>query len=790
MVQCPLTHFAIASYRSRIIFSNRAESMRNTLRTLLPGLVTLLAGVGLTASDASAQLNWSDFQVRAVETDTPPILDGIFEEREWGRGALIEGLVQQEPNEGAPATEETEIYLMYDAETLYIGVRAWDRSGLGVTATEMRRDSDRILDEDNFQIILDTFKDSRSGYMFVTNPLGAKLDQQVFNEGEGGGRGFGFATSNVNRDWDGVWHVAASTVDDGWIAEIAIPMVTLRFPAAEEQSWGMNLMRNIGRKNEQAFWAPITKEFTIYKVSLAGSLNGMASLSRGLDLRMTPFVTGGGSSVLQESVEDSDFDGDVGLDMKYGITPGINLDLTFNTDFAQAEVDDEQVNLTRFPLFFPEKRDFFLENSGQFNVGSATAFSRYADLFFSRRIGLSAAGGNVPIIGGARLTGKIGRNDIAIMNVQTDQAFGGTAENFLVAKYSRNIFSRSRVGFLFVNKSSSDYLGDITNDHYNRTFGVDALLTPHPNLTIQGFLAKTETPGIVVPVDDPGTPWREDVGYGENGRYVNATWLDTKWRIYGEFADFDNDFNPEVGFLPRAGIRTTKLHLERNPRPNFWGIRVLSPMVNWTYTTDQDGLRLADRWHYMLGSRFDNGAFLNIWYNDHFDRVQRDFTLNGVVVPAGDYNFGEWRVSFDSNQARKIYYGLMVAPQGFYGGDRWDGSVSIGARLTDRLSTETAYNRNDVSLPGGDFVVNLASLRVDFAISPTMSIRSVTQYNSQVDQFGTSARFRWTYRPGSDIYIVYDELQRDPTAPADDPLADLYFRDRSLIVKATFLVTR
>jgi len=726
-----------------------------------------------SADRLAAQVVRTDYRVRAVETAVAPVLDGLLEEEVWGRGALIDALVQQEPIEGAPATERTEIYLLYDAETLYIGVRAWDSGS--VTATEMRRDSDRILDEDNFQIILDTFSDSRSGYMFVTSPLGAKLDQQVFNEGEGATQGFGFATSNINRDWDGVWHVASRLLDDGWVAEIAIPMVTLRFPASASQEWGMNVMRNIGRKNEQSFWAPITKEFTIHKVSLAGRLDGLQDLNRGMDLRVKPFVTGGASSVLESNVEIDDLEGEVGVDVKYGITAGINLDVTINTDFAQAEVDDEQVNLTRFPLFFPEKRDFFLENSGQFAVGSATAFNRYADLFFSRRIGLSDSGDNVPIIGGGRLTGKIGRNDIALMNVQTDEAFGGAAENFLVAKYSRNLGSRSRIGALFVNKTETDFIGDLATDYYNRTYAVDALFAPHPNLTVQGFLAKTETPGIA-----PPTAGAE--GYGERGSYVNATWLDTQWRIYGEYADFDNDFNPEVGFLPRRGIRTTKLHIERNPRPDFWGIRVLSPMVNWVYTTDQTGMRLADRWHFMLGTRFDNGAYLNMWYNNHFDRVLNGFELNDVMVGPGDYNFGEFRASFDSNPARRVYYGLMVSPQGFYGGDRLDMQAKVGARLSDRLSTEAQYTRNDVDLPDGSFKVDLAALRVDFALSPTMTIRSVTQYNSFVEQFSSSARFRWTYRPGSDVYVVYDELRRDPTT-------GIQYRDRSLILKATFLLS-
>lgn len=720
------------------------------------GLWAVAVVAVVCAQPAAAQVSWDRYQVGAIATEQAPVLDGILDDAVWSSAALIDEFIQQEPDEGAPSSERTEVRVLYDAETLYLGVRALD-SGDGVTATEMRRDSDRILEEDNFQIILDTFKDSRSAYMFVTNPLGAQLDQQISNEGEGGRPGR--PASSINRDWDGVWHVSARTTSDGWIAEIAIPMVTLRFPDADRQSWGLNLMRNIGRKNEQAFWAPIPQAYTLTRVSLAGSLNGMQSLSRGMDLRVTPFVTSGSSRVLDAGTEADSWERDVGVDLKYGITSGLNLDLTVNTDFAQAEVDDEQVNLTRFPLFFPEKRDFFLENSGNFNVSSAQGFARLADLFFSRRIGIAENGESVPILGGARLTGKIGRNDIALMDVQTDEAYGLSGENFLVARYSRNILARSRVGGMFINRVETD------GDGFNRTYAADVSLAPHPSLSVVSFLAKTETPGVTG---------------GETGSYLNAEWLDQNWRIFGEFADFDDDFNPEVGFLPRRGIMTTKIHFERTPRPERWGIRMLSPMMNWTYTTDQTGLQLSRRMHFMMGTRFDNGAYMMMWYNDHFERLVDDFTLRGVTIDSGDYKFGEWRFSFDSNPARRFYYGLIYSPQTFFDGTRTDGTVKVGARITDRLSTEGQYARNDVSLVNGGFVVDLASLRVDLALSATMTLRSVTQYNSFTDQFGTSARFRWTYRPGSDVYVVYDEVRRDPQTLFE-------FRDRRLILKATYL---
>ncbi len=729
--------------------------------------VVLAVNAAAVAVPLAAQDGRPVRDVAAVYVEQSPVIDGALDEATWRDAALLDAFTQQEPDEGAPSSERTEVLLMYDRSALYLGLRAFDSSPSGVTATEMRRDSDRILSEDNFQIILDTFRDGRSGYMFVTNPLGAQLDQQVSNEGEGVRAGR--ETPNINRDWDGVWHVATRQAPEGWTAEIAIPWVTLRFPESESQRWGMNLMRNIGRRNEQAFWAPIPKPYEIAKVSLAGTLTGISSLARGRDLRITPFITSGASRVTDAGVVDNSFQRDMGIDVKYGLSAGLNLDVTVNTDFAQAEVDDEQVNLTRFPLFFPEKRDFFLENSGQFKVGSTAGFSRLAELFFTRRIGLSPTGEQVPILAGARLTGKVGRNDVAVLNVQTDNAFGRSGENFLVTRYSRHFLSRSRVGGLFINKSETD------GDHFNRTFAVDMTLVPNDALTVTGFIAKTETPGITD---------------GESASYLNATWLDQNWRVYGEFADFGDNFNPEVGFLPRRGIRQSRLHFEGNPRPDRLGIRVLEPMVNMTYITDQQNRLVTRRWHTMVGTRFDNGASFVVWYNLHYQRLDEPFFVqDGVAIAPGGYDFGEWRLSFDSNPARRFYYGLNYSPQNFYDGTRTDKTVTLGTRLSSRLSAEGSYARNDIELAAAAFDVELASLRIDYALSPAMTLRAITQHNSATEQWSTSARFRYTYRPGSDIYFVYDELRRDIDDPTGLGVLNEY-RDRRLILKVTHLLTR
>ena len=739
-------------------------------------VIAALLGAALPLSAQEGEHSHSNYRIPAVQVAQGPDVDGVLDDEVWAQAAVIDDFVQQEPNEGAAATERTEVRILYDTQTLYLAVRAYDSQPDAVVATEMRRDSNRILDEDNIQIILDTFMDSRSAYMFVTTPLGAQLDQQVANEGEGAR--FGGATSNVNKDWDGVWGVSAHRTADGWVAEIAIPMVTLRFPEASTQSWGINLMRNIGRKNEQAFWAPIPRAYGITRVSMAGSLDNLQELNRGRDLRIKPFVTSGASRVSSAGVTDNDFRGDAGLDVKYGITAGLNLDVTVNTDFAQAEVDDEQVNLTRFPLFYPEKRDFFLENSGQFNVGSVTSQNRLVDLFFTRRIGLYGRDSNVPIIAGARLTGKIGRNDLAIMDVQTESAFGVAGENFLVSRYSRNFLSRSRVGVLFINREETDgglFWGRSAGSHYNRTYAVDFSLAPLPALSATGFIAKTQTEGLA--------------GGDDLGGYVNVTWLDQHWRLFGEYADFQDDFNPEVGYLPRTGIKTSKIHLEGTPRPGILGIRDMSPMWNVTYTTDQTNRLVSMRLHHMVGTRFNSGANLTVWYNDYVERLDAPFSFNGVPVAAGRYRFGEWYFNYSSNPATRFYYRLSYSPQEFYDGNRRDMSSSIGLRWSDRLSTEGSYQRNEVDLSAGSFDVNLASLRVDFALSPTMTVRAISQLTlTQVGgfepyQLGTSARFRWTYRPGSDIYLVYDDVRRDPQGL---PL----YKERRLILKATHLLSR
>jgi uncharacterized protein DUF5916/cellulose/xylan binding protein with CBM9 domain len=729
--------------------------------------LTALAGSAVAQTQHHGSGNGrADYSLAALRVDQSMRLDGVLDEAAWQQATAIENFTQQEPREGVPATERTVVRILFDSRMLYIGVQAFDSQPDALIATEMRRDSDRLLDEDNFQLILDTFRDSRNGYMFLTTPLGARLEQQISEEGEGNVRR-GQNNSNVNRNWDGVWDVTARITSDGWTAEIAIPFTTLRFPDAQNQTWGINFMRNIRRKNEQVFWSPIPKAYGLTRVSLAGALTGLESVNQGLDLKLKPFAISGlrdrqtspepgSTSVLR----------DAGLDARYGVTSGLNLDVTINTDFAQAEVDQQQINLTRFGLFFPEKRDFFLEHASLFNMGTGGAFGTgqlETDLFFTRRIGLSATGQPVPILGGLRLAGKSGRHNIGLLDIQTDEAYDQPADNFFVARYSVDILQRSRVGAIIVNKDSRH------NSHYNRTIGADANLALGPSLQLNSFVARTATPGL----SGNDLAWFGRVSY-----------RDPKWNLQLNFQDVQEDFNAEVGFVQRRGVRATKLFLNPTPRPGRFGIRMFDPMVVITYVTDQENRLVWRNQHFMIGTWLEDGSFINVIHQRMLDVLEQPFQVQpNVQVPVGSYRYNEWTFTYNTNPARRVYARTTYQPNEYYDGTSRNLSLAAGLRATSRFSSELEYTRNDVALPQGGFLLNLAVLRFDYAFSPRMTLRSLMQYNSSSHEVSSSIRFNYTYRPGSDLYVVYNDLR-----PSGRPAGTFGPHDRHLIIKMNYML--
>ncbi len=714
------------------------------------------------------------FVVDAVHTDTAPHIDGVLDDEMWAAAPVIDAFVQQDPNEGAPATERTEVRVLYDARRLYLAVHAFDSEPASIVATEMRRDSDRLLDEDSFQVIVDTFDDARNGYMFVTTPLGAKLEQQISDEGEGAPRGNTTATNpNVNLNWDGVWDVATRRTSDGWTAEIVIPMASLRFSSAPVQTWGLNFMRNIRRKNEQVFWAPIPKAYTLTRVSLAGSLRGLQSLERGLDLKVKPYVLGGvhadrahAGAPLTSTLHDA------GLDVKYGVTGGLTLDLTYNTDFAQVEADEQQVNLTRFSVVFPEKRDFFLENAGLFNFGTGSMFSPSplgTDVFFSRRIGLSDTGQPIPILGGARLAGKAGPNNIGVLDLQTDGTDGQPGDNFFVGRYSRDVLKRSRLGAIVVNKEATG-----GGSRYNRSVGADANFVFGRGLQLNSFVAKTATPGL------------EGSNAAMFGRVAYRT---PAWNVYTNYMEVQEHFNAEVGLVQRTGVRTFKSYVSRTPRPRRGVFRVLEPMYVLTYVTDMTGRMVGRKNHHMLGATLKDGSSFSLIYDRELDVQDGPFEMaRGVIVPAGMHRYNSFELDYNTNPARRFYERLKWSPEvfyTFYGGKRREVNLAVGTRATSSLSAELQFKHNHVRMPYGEFLVNLSILRVDYALSPRNTIRTLTQYNSATHDLTTSIRFNLIYRPGSDLYVVYNDLER--TGVPADVFAP---SDRQIAIKWNYLLAR
>ncbi|HUE85211.1 MAG TPA: DUF5916 domain-containing protein [Vicinamibacterales bacterium] len=730
----------------------------------LSGCAVAILALLTFANPSSAQPSRERPSAQATRVDQAPRIDGTLDEAVWRLAPVLDQFTQQEPTEGQPASDRTEVRVLYDHAHLYIGVTAF--ASEPVVATEMRRDADRLFDEDNFQVILDTFHDSRNGYMFLTTPLGAKLEQQVFDEGEGGGRG---TTANVNRNWDGIWDAAAQITPDGWTAEMMIPVSTVRFVPGQT-IWGVNFMRHVRRRNELVYWAPIPKAYTLTRVSLAGELTGLDGLSRGLDLKLKPFVLAGVQrNASGPSTATTRWPRDIGLDARYGVTAGLNLDVTANTDFAQVEVDEQQVNLTRFGLFFPEKRDFFLENSNLFTMGTGSAFTSapvQTDLFFSRRIGLSAEGQPIPIVGGARLTGKVGANSVAVLDIQTERAFERPGDNFFVGRYSRDILRRSRIGALFVNKES---MGGST--HFNRTMGVDGNFAIGRSLQVNSFLAKTATPGLS----------GKDMAF-----YGRIAYRDPSWNLWLNYLDVQDNFNAEAGFVQRRGIRTTKAYFSPTPRPKSGRIRLMEPMYVLTYMTDQANRLIGRIHHYMLGTTLQDASFINVIFQQNLDVVDVPFRIQpGVVIPTGSYRMNEWTLTYNTSPGRRLYQRLSFSPNEFYGGTRRQATAAMGARATSRLSAELQYNRNDVNMPWGTFLINLTTLRVDYTFSPKMTIRSLTQYNSATREISNNIRYNVIHRPGSDLYVVYNELRQ--TGLPTDVFAQ---KDRQLVVKLSYLLQR
>lgn len=697
-----------------------------------------------------------------------PTIDGdVLGDAAWAGATPMSGFWQEQPFEGQPSTERTEVRFVVTADTLYVGVVCYDSDPSGIIVSDARRDAP-LEETDSFRLILDTYRDRQNGFVFGTNPAGIEYDGQVTNEGQGGGglsnaqMQMGGSGSGFNLNWDGAWQVRAKISDVGWSAEFAIPFKTLRYPSGREQVWGVNFQRNIRRRNERSYWAPIPRQFTITRLSLAGAVERI-QVPTFRNLKIMPYVLG---NVLTsgEVPAKTNWLGDAGMDVKYNLTPSLTLDATVNTDFAQVEVDDQQINLDRFNLFFPEKRPFFLENAGFFAVGNPGE----VDLFFSRQIGIGPGGQPIPILGGGRVSGKVGHWNVGLLNMQTDSVdptatrAGVPSNNFAVIRLNRELPNRSQLGVMFTNRAG---FGDYARPNDSgRTYAVDGRLGIGLQTFISGFVAATEREGT--PTD---------------------TAFNLRSRTNTRRADFDigyqqvgDHFNPEVGFLTRRGYRKPDMRIMTRFRPkSFLGLQELRPHASYRSFWGFDGFQETMYTHIDNHWQFRNAYEVHTGMNLTTEGVRVPFEIYpGIFVPPGTYNHAEGQFVFQTNLGAPASYYLQTYIGGIFGGSRVTTNHTVRLRVGETFTTETSYSLNDVDLPWGRFRTNLVRSRINYSFTPRTFVQSLLQYNDRADLWSMNVRFGWLQAANTGLFIVYNDTRY---------LYDLIERperkDRSLILK-------
>ena len=727
----------------------------------------------LTAQDGQARLGESDDTnsipigvAVAAGVPDPPVIDGRLDDAAWGQAAPMTGFIQREPSDGQPASERTEVRVVFDDEALYVGVWAFDSRPTEIVPGERIRDY-QVGESDNVILIFDTYKDEQNGFVFGTTPAGIEYDGQVANEGQGGGRFGGGgggggqrrfqsgAGGGFNKNWDGSWTVATSLDGEGWYAEFRIPFNTLRY-GTDSPSWGFNVARRIRRLNEESFWSPVPREFNLYRLNYAGDLEGLTPPFRRL-ATVTPYALTSTSRNYEGGERSFNEEADFGGEAKIQVTQGLTFDVTANTDFAQVEVDNQQVNLTRFSLLFPEKRPFFLENAGFFTVGASGA-----DLFFSRNIGITD-GERVPIRGGARLSGRAGGFNVGLLHIQTNGADSVQLDNaYSVARVARELPNRSRVGALFIDRN-----GEASGD-YNRTYAADARVAIGEAVTLSSFIARTETPGFS----------GNDLAYD-----ANAAWASRSWDASVAVREIGENFNPEVGFVPRDGYRSYSGRLQRFVRPDGF-LREIRPHMSYeTFRSRRTGVKKgfeeSSRLHLDTNWEWPDGMVVFTTANWVREGLFEPFEIRGtdVVVPPGTYDGWEAQFALNTNRSADISFTSRFTAGSFLSGDRWSPSVGVTLRSGAAFSTSVSLDYNDVNLREGDFETILLGVNLGYFFTPRIYLQSLIQYSDQIDRLSANVRFGWLNTAGTGFFIVYNEIQG--IDQLDGPLG------RSLILKYT-----
>tara|TARA_B110000914_G_scaffold225644_1_gene246992 strand:- start:1624 stop:3849 length:2226 start_codon:yes stop_codon:yes gene_type:complete len=701
-----------------------------------------------------------EVKINYIEND--PIIDGnVINDKVWNTIFPITSMTQVTPNFGEPSSEKTEIRLAYTDRNLYVSVVGFDSDPSKIVVSDSKRDAD-LNDEDSFLFILDTYNDFQNGFLFGTNSDGMQYDAQIDNEGIGNfnpnSRQKGGTLGGTNVNWDASWEVETIKGDFGWSAEFSIPLSSLRFLPGENKSWGLNFQRNISKNSETSFWASLPLGFDIKRVSISGKLKGL-DLKSPKNLKIIPYTIGNASYQKLDNQTDVSVDLDAGFDIKYSLTPGLTLDLTYNTDFAQVEVDEQQVNLDRFNLFFPEKRAFFLENAGQFSVGSPGE----VDLFFSRRIGIGDEGQVVPIKGGGRISGKIGQTNVGILNMVTDEISDQNIyeNNFSVARVNHDFSnSRSSLGVIYVGKNE---MGD-SNNHYNNVYAIDGKLGLGKKADITGFFSKSDSPGI----DSSDHSFKLIANYNWDG-----------WRINAGYTEVGEGFNPEVGFLMRSAFKKPEFIVFKQIRLKDFGplLEVRPHIAHRSYFDFQD--RLVSSWthidnHWVWPSGFEIHTGVNITSEGVFDA----FKISDVEIPSGEYYHNELQLYIKSNPNTALSFTSRTVIGGYYGGDRVLFSNNIKYRIGNKFNSTLNLDYTKLNLENGDINALITGLRLSYSFSPKMYFQSLIQYNNVTNITSVNTRFGMLQTANSGLFIVINFIK-------DSDWFD-YIDNRSISVKYSY----
>jgi Domain of unknown function (DUF5916) len=690
----------------------------------------------------------------AVPIDQAPRLDGTLDDPLWQSARIVRDFRQKEPLEGEPATEKTEVHILYTRTAVYFGIHCYDSTPSRIVATELRRDVSQDLD-DHFEILINSKHDRRGGYVFEINPLGTQSDGLVEEQS-------GMETPDFDPGWDGVWTSEARITADGWTATIEIPFTTLNFTKSKDVVWGLNFKRFIRSKNEEDLWSGYRRTFGITKVSEAGELTGITDIGSGRLFIVKPY---GLAQYDKQTGQNAAFPLTGGVDVKYGIRSNIVLNLTGNTDFSATDVDQDQFNLTPFPIFVPEKRQFFLENAGifDFDIGDQDK------LFFSRQIGIDSVTGNqVPINGGAKLTGALGRLQFGVMDVDTRSSGPNPYANYGVVRVKESLWGGSYIGVMGIDKRSGDL-----QDSFNQTGGVDTRLVFFKDWFVDAHVAGTQSPG------DPSG--NSDLGASLTYR---SNWLDAIF----ERRKIGPNFNPEVGFIERIDSNESYGDLTFKARPKVRGVREMQFEGFILHAPDTRGEVQTQEWQTTFRADFNNGAYTDDDIVDVFtQRITTPLHIyKNVFIPNGLYQFTRHQLTYGSAQDKRFTYSFFERFGGYYGGTLNEFRVRLNYRPTAKfsISASETWDRFRLPFPSGDFSVVLASLQGNYSFTRFLTFTSLIQMDtSNTQAVSANLRLRYNYRPDSDLYVIYNVgTQFVSIAPANPPQV----RETRFAVKWTY----